>query len=147
MDDFTAVAPINGYGSYLPDEIIARTDLSAEAKILCHELDKYRNGDPRSERYLQCNPGHFTLQQKCGFRSKRQVEQIVRDRPLCYCSSLLFRPVQALELALPPLVEEARRAHILPFAPAALRSNLYPRAPERSARPGASTESHTFAAR
>ena len=79
MDDFTAVAPINGYGSYLPDEIIARTDLSAEAKILCHELDKYRNGDPRSERYLQCNPGHFTLQQKCGFRSKRQVEQIVRE--------------------------------------------------------------------
>ena len=79
MDDFTAVAPINGYGSYLPDEIIARTDLSAEAKILCHELDKYRNGDPRSERYLQCNPGHFTLQEKCGFRSKRQVEQIVRE--------------------------------------------------------------------
>ena len=74
-----SVAPINGYGSYLPDEIIARTDLSAEAKILCHELDKYRNGDPRSERYLQCNPGHFTLQKKCGFRSKRQVEQVVRE--------------------------------------------------------------------
>ena len=79
MDDFTAVAPINGYGSYLPDEIIARVDLSAEAKTLCHELDKYRNCDPQSERYLQCNPGHFTLQEKCGFRSKRQVEQIVRE--------------------------------------------------------------------
>ena len=57
-----SVAPINGYGSYLPDEIIARSDLSAEAKVLCHELDKYRNCDPQSERYLQCNPGHFTLQ-------------------------------------------------------------------------------------
>ena len=74
-----SVAPINGYGSYLPDEIIARTDLSDGAKVLCHELDKYRNCDPQSERYLQCNPGHFTLQEKCGFRSKRQVEQIVRE--------------------------------------------------------------------
>ena len=74
-----SVAPINGYGSYLPDEIIGRTDLSDGAKVLCHELDKYRNCDPQSERYLQCNPGHFTLQQKCGFRSKRQVEQIVQE--------------------------------------------------------------------
>ena len=74
-----SVAPINGYGSYLPDDIIGRTDLSSEAKVLCHELDKYRNGDPRSKQYLQCNPGHFTLQEKCGFRSKRQVEQIVQE--------------------------------------------------------------------
>lgn len=79
MDDLTEVAPINGYGSYLPDEIIARTDLSAEAKVLCHELDKYRNGDPRSKQYLQCNPGHFTLQEKCGFRSKHQVEKIFQE--------------------------------------------------------------------
>ena len=69
----------NGYGSHLPDEIIARTDLSAEAKVLCHELDKYRNCDPRSEQYLQWNPGNFTLQKKCGFRSITQVERIIRE--------------------------------------------------------------------
>ena len=105
-----SVAPINGYGSYLPDEIIARTDLSAEAKILCHELDKYRNGDPRSKQYLQCNPGHFTLQQKCGFRSKRQVEQIVQE--LVDKGLIEVQPLQKAKymLSWPTPAEQSRRA-------------------------------------
>ena len=97
-------------GSYLPDEIIARTDLSDGAKVLCHELDKYRNCDPQSERYLQCNPGHFTLQEKCGFRSKRQVEQIVRE--LVDKGLIEVQPLQKAKYVLswPTPAEQTRRA-------------------------------------
>ena len=66
-------------GAFLPDEIASRVDISANAKLMCSQLDKFRNGNPRSERYLQCNPSHYTLAAACGFKSRSQVTRAIQE--------------------------------------------------------------------
>ena len=67
------------WGRFSQMRSASRVDLSANAKLMCSQLDKFRNGNPRSERYLQCNPSHYTLAAACGFKSRSQVTRAIQE--------------------------------------------------------------------